>query len=316
MRKTKRLIFSLLTIILFGLNQGFAQDKTGLYNIIESYNDSIDLANHFYDLYDSNSMYHPAADLYENWDNDYVHYPQVDFSRKEDTTVIILAGGSNGRFVMPRKAGINSEYGWRHRRFHYGMDIDLDIGDSVKCAFDGVVRISKYTKGYGNTIVVRHYNGLETVYGHLSVNRVVENQPVKAGDLLGYGGSTGRSTGPHLHFETRYLGTPFNPRKIIDFEKTCLRSDTLLLCKYTFNNLQPAKSSSTVTYASRTTSTTTRSSGTQSYNSGGATYHTIRKGETLSYLATIYHTTVTRICQLNGLSTRSILQIGQKVRVR
>ncbi len=313
MGKINRLIFSILSMVLMSLTQVNAQEQTGEYNIIESRNDSLDLANHFYDIYDSNSMYHPASDVYENWDNEYIHYPQVDFTKKEDTTSILLVGATLGKFCMPRKGGINSEYGWRHRRFHYGMDIDLDIGDSVVSAFDGVVRISKYHKGYGNVIVVRHFNGLETVYGHLSVNRVVENQNVKAGELLGYGGSTGRSTGPHLHFETRYLGTPFNPRKIIDFEKRCLQSDTLLVCKYTFNNIQPPRTVAT------TTTTTTQNTGnhsTQTYTSGKGTYHTIKKGETLSHLAALYNTTVARICQLNGISSRSVLQIGQKVRVK
>lgn len=305
MGRFNKLIFTLFLSFL-GLGISQAQPASGNYNIYESFNDSLDLVNHFYDIYDSNANYHPASDVYESWDNEYIHYPQVDFSKKEDTTAILLVGAALGNFVMPRKGGVNSEYGWRHRRFHYGIDLDLDIGDSVVSAFDGVVRVSRYHKGYGNVVVVRHYNGLETIYGHLSVARVVENQNVKAGELLGYGGSTGRSTGPHLHFETRYLGTPFNPRKVIDIEKRCLQSDTLMISKYTFNNIQPKKS----------VVATTQSSGNQSYNSGKATYHTIRSGDTLSALAVKYHTTVSRICQLNGFSAKKVLQIGQKVRVR
>lgn len=313
MEKFRGLIFSIFCIVAMGLASVHAYAQTGDHNIYESTNDSLDLANHFYDLCDSNSMYHPASDVYENWDNEYIHYPQVDFTKKEDTTTVLLVGAALGKFCIPRKGGINSEYGWRHRRFHYGMDVDLDIGDSVCSTFDGVVRISKYHKGYGNVIVIRHYNGIETVYGHLSVNRVVENQNVKAGDLIGYGGSTGRSTGPHLHFETRYLGTPFNPRKVIDFEKRNLQSDTLLVCKYTFNNIQPPRTITTNTQTAQNNGTRTN---TQTYTSGKGTYHTIRKGETLSHLAGVYGTTVAKICQLSGLSSRSVLQIGQKIRVK
>lgn len=305
------LICLLFAVYCFAPELVQAQDGNGEIYIFESLNDSTDLSNDFYDVYDSNSLYLPASAIYENWNNEYIHYPQVDFTKKEDTTLLILVDANSGSFSLPRKAGINSEYGWRKRRFHYGIDIDLNIGDSVKSAFDGVVRISKYHKGYGNIIVIRHFNGLETFYGHLSLSRVFENQSVKAGEFIGYGGSTGRSTGPHLHFETRYMGTPFNPRKIINFEKGCLQSDTLLICKYTFNNTPVAKTTNITTAQNNVVKT-----GTQTHNTSGATYYTIKKGETLSYVATIYHTTVDRLCQLNGISSRSIIQIGQKIRVK
>ena len=187
---------------------------------------------------------------------------------------------------------------------HTGIDINLSIGDSVFSTFDGVVRVSRYHQGYGNVIVIRHFNGLETLYGHLSVSRVVENQYVKAGEFIAFGGSTGRSTGPHLHFETRYMGAPFNPRKIIDFEKGKLQSDTLLLCRSTFDMKAVAK---TTTYAN---------AGGNNQGSSGRVYHYIKKGETLSHLAHRYNTSVSAICRLNGISSKSILQIGQKVRVK
>jgi murein DD-endopeptidase MepM/ murein hydrolase activator NlpD len=272
--------------------------------IYESMNDSIDLANEFYSVYDSGSLFLPATELYDNWDNDYLHYPSVDFSKKTDTTLVRLVGGDLGKFSMPRLGYVTSEYGWRRRRFHYGIDLQLNIGDSVKAAFDGVVRVTRYHQGYGNIIVVRHFNGLETFYAHLSVSRVYENQPVKAGEFIGFGGSTGWSTGPHLHFETRYMGKPFNPRKIIDFEKHTLKSDTMMVCAALFDLRAVAK---TVNVAANNGN---------NYSNSGATYHIIRKGQTLSHVAAIYHTTVTRLCQLNGLTSRSILQIGQRIRVR
>lgn len=282
----------------------YAQENGEPFEIIESANDSIDLHSNFYDDTDSLSEYFPASELYESWDNDGIYYPHMDFSKKTDTTIVLLCDGKTNFFVSPVKGRINSEYGYRHRRFHYGIDLDLNTGDSVKCAFDGMVRVSKYHRGYGNVIVVRHFNGLETVYGHLSGSRVRENQMVKAGTLLGYGGSTGHSTGPHLHLEIRYLGTPMNPKKVIDFDKFKLISDTLYITNRTFD-----KSRST-TYASKS-----NSSGKSSYKGTGS-YHYVKKGDTLGHIAAKYGTSVTTLCKLNKLTQKSLLQIGQKIRIR
>ena len=129
---------------------------------------------------------------------------------------------------------MTSEFGPRWHRYHYGTDLQLRIGDSVVSAFDGVVRIVKLSKGYGNVILIRHNNGLETVYGHLSKQLVLPNQEVKAGELIAWGGNTGRSTGPHLHFETRYLGIPINPRELIDFSTFKLKSNIFWLTERSF----------------------------------------------------------------------------------
>jgi murein DD-endopeptidase MepM/ murein hydrolase activator NlpD len=281
------------------------------FNIYESVNDSIDLRSNFYDTFDSLSLFFPASEMYENWDNDYLYYPKVDFTKKEDTTRVILCDEKTSFFCMPRIDRINSEYGYRHRRFHYGIDINLNIGDTVRSAFDGMVRVSKYYKGYGNVVVVRHFNGIETTYAHLSVARVLENQIIRAGDVLGFGGSTGRSTGPHVHFETRYLGTPFNPRKIIDFENKKLISDTLLVSKYLFQNRTVYKTTTTQVSQNKTTTTTTTTP-----QKGNSSYYTVKSGDTLSRIAVNYHTTVTTLCKLNGLTTKSILRIGQKIKVK
>ncbi len=300
-----------LTVIcfLFGMGFTYAQhDGEQNFEIIESVNDSIDLRSNFYDDADSLSEYFPASDLYESWDNDGIYYPKVDFSAKKDTTVIVLCDEKTNFFVEPVKGRINSEYGYRHRRFHYGIDINLNIGDSVKCAFDGMVRVSRYHKGYGNVVVVRHFNGLETVYGHMSAAIVRENQLVKAGTLLGFGGSTGHSTGPHLHFEIRYLGSPMNPRKVVDFTKFQLYCDTLLITNKTF---EKAHSNSYVSKSS--------GSSQKSYNSsykGAGNFHYVKKGETLGHIAGMYHTSLANIYRLNGLSSKSVLQIGQKIRVK
>jgi len=303
-KKLIRIIFFIVTGISFSCSQLFSQGNGESFQIIESVNDSIDLRSNFYDDTDSLSDFFPASEIYESWDNNGIYYPHVDFSKKTDTTIIILSDNVTNFYVHPVKGRINSDYGYRRRRFHYGIDVDLNIGDSVKSAFDGMVRIAKYHRGYGNVVVVRHFNGLETVYGHLSGFRVRENQMVKAGTLLGYGGSTGRSTGPHLHFELRYLGTPMNPRKVIDFEKFQLLNDTLYVTNRTFDK------SRSQTYANKSVSTQK-----SSYKSTGS-YHYVKKGDTLGHIAMKYGTSVSSLCKLNRLTSKSLLQIGQKIRIR
>lgn len=144
-------------------------------------------------------------------------------------------------YVSPVPGYVTSNYGYRSRfgRMHYGIDLKLNIGDSVKVAFNGKVRLTKYEgRGYGYYVVVRHDNGLETVYGHLSRFLVKPNQTVKAGDVIALGGNTGRSTGPHLHFETRFMGIPINPAAIIDFENGVPHKDLFAFDKRTYSKSQ------------------------------------------------------------------------------
>ena len=144
-------------------------------------------------------------------------------------------------FVMPVKGPVTSPYGWRARfgRMHRGVDISLRVGDTVRVAFDGKVRLTKYEgKGYGYYVVVRHDNGMETVYGHLSRFLVKPNQRVRAGEPIALGGNTGRSTGPHLHFETRYLGLAINPAAIVDFENFTTHKDVFAFDKSCYEKSQ------------------------------------------------------------------------------
>lgn len=129
---------------------------------------------------------------------------------------------------------VSSNFGYRPRfgRIHRGIDLSLSVGDTVRAAFDGKVRLTQFERrGYGYYVIVRHTNGIETVYGHLSKFLVKPNQTVKAGDPIALGGNTGRSTGPHLHFETRYLGLAINPATIIDFENKVTIKDTFTFDK-------------------------------------------------------------------------------------
>lgn len=165
----------------------------------------------------------PEFDIYtEGWDSQRVNcYGNVTIPGNVTIDV--------SRFSMPHPGYITSPYGYRRRfrRMHKGVDLKINMGDTIRAAFDGRVRIKNYERrGYGNYLVVRHTNDLETVYGHLSGFLVEPDQYVKAGDPIGLGGNTGRSTGPHLHFETRYMGYAINPCAIFDFANQTTHTDT------------------------------------------------------------------------------------------
>ncbi|WP_437439184.1 peptidoglycan DD-metalloendopeptidase family protein [Alistipes putredinis] len=190
-------------------------------------------------------------------------------------------------YHYPHKGSIRSKYGIRHRRRHQGVDIPIKTGDPVYATFNGRVRISEYNRGgYGNLIIVRHDNGLETYYGHLSERLVQSGEWVEAGQIIGLGGSTGRSTGPHLHFETRYYGQAFDPERLIDFESGILRRQTFLLKKSFFdirsNAGQDFDDEAEVEKADKK----------EAAERAAVTYHTIKSGDTLGALARRYGTTV------------------------
>jgi LysM repeat protein len=170
----------------------------------------------------------------EFWNNEMTFsYDDFDPAVLPEIIEIPLISGDE-KFVLTWYGGLTSSYGPRWGRMHHGLDLHLRTGDTVVSAFDGIVRFAGYNKsGFGNCVVVRHLNGLETLYGHLSKISVVPNQFLKAGELLGLGGSTGRSSGPHLHFETRYKDYSFDPLLIIDRQSNGLKSDKLVISKKT-----------------------------------------------------------------------------------
>ena len=170
---------------------------------------------------------YPAYSLYPNWSYDRVH-AYGNTVQIPDSFRIDLTG-----FCMPTThTKITSKCGPRWRRMHNGLDIKVYIGDTIRAAFDGRVRMVKYERrGYGKYVVIRHDNGLETIYGHLSKQIVDEDQYVKAGDPIGLGGNTGRSTGSHLHFETRFLGEVINPEFMFDFPNQDIVADSYLFVR-------------------------------------------------------------------------------------
>lgn len=218
-----------------------------------------------------------------------------DPSQMTDSIPVYLVSPWSGTFHMPVAGNrINSDYGWRHGRFHTGMDLHLDLGDTVMAAFNGIVEKAEYYGGYGNLVVMKNFNGLQTYYAHLSKIKVNVGDTLVAGQLLGLGGSTGHSTGPHLHFEVRYRGVPMDPKNIIDFNKSDLISPTCTLTKSSFDRY---------------------GSGGSSAASAGSKYYIIRKGDTLSRIAVRNGTTVSRLCKLNGISSRKILKPGMRLRI-
>ena len=230
-------------------------------------------------------------------------------------------------YVCPNQTTVRSKFGYRHGRRHQGVDLPYPTGTPVPAAFDGKVRISDYVGGYGNLVVIRHANGLETFYGHLSKRNVESGDWVSAGDIIGLGGSTGRSTGPHLHFETRYTGAAFDPSWLIDFETGTLRHRLLKVRSWYFNpNQRYVQNVDDEDEIFRTDEEDRIAAEEQARKEAAARaaaeaaairYHTIRSGDTLSGIAKKYHTTVRRLCQLNpGTTEKTILRVGKRLRVR
>jgi len=173
----------------------------------------------------------------DDFDTTSVHMEKFDALTFNDTVMLLLNDPQHCGYVHPFNGYVTSNFGFRKSRYHFGVDIKLNTGDSVVSCFDGKVRIAQYSKTYGNLVVVRHSNGLETYYAHLSKLLVKVGDEVEAGTLVGLGGNTGRSFGAHLHFEVRYKGQPINPNYIIDFEKKCIRTNAYPLCKSDFKYL-------------------------------------------------------------------------------
>jgi murein DD-endopeptidase MepM/ murein hydrolase activator NlpD len=262
----------------------------------------------------------PASAYGSNWDTLNVRVRRTDFSSKSDTSYITLANIQGSAFVFPFKGKMLSPFGYRGRHFHAGVDIKLNHGDTIVCAFDGIVRMAKNYGGYGNAVVVRHSNGLETLYGHLSKIRVHVNQELKAGDLIGLGGRTGRATCNHLHFETRYLGEAFNPRQFIDLDTYCLTKEILPITSRTFGRatdyLPSALNTGFEEEAITSASKTSKSSHSRHGKTKDRKYHSIKNGETLYSIATRNHTTVKDLCSLNRIGKNKTLKIGTRLRLK
>ncbi len=253
----------------------------------------------------------PGLDYIQTWDNDvcYTSDRQNDLSKLNDTLWLCLMNENDNDFKMPFEGIVTSRYGFRSGRYHNGIDIDVETGDTIKSAWSGKVRYAKYNGGgFGNLVIVRHNNGLETFYAHLSKLLVVPNQNVNAGDILGLGGNTGNSRGSHLHFEVRFYDAPLNPEEVIDFTNNKCKDDNLFVHKGIFR--PGAKPSDLEEHGE------SFESGRTVAQSQGRKYHKVRRGDTLTRIAAANHTTVAKLCRLNGLKYNSKIQIGRTIRVR
>lgn len=244
----------------------------------------------------------PELDIYtEGWNSNRVNpFKESDVPAK---AVIDVRG-----YHIPHKGRITSNYGYRAKfgRMHKGVDIGIRSNDTIYAAFDGKVRLTNYeAKGYGNYIILRHPNTLETVYGHLNKILVKPNQTVKAGQAIGLGGSTGRSTGPHLHFETRFMGYAINPAAIFDFANKTIHTDTYTFTKQTY---QQARS-----FAPKKEKTTNDNpyKGSQEVAS-----YTVKAGDSLASIARNYGVSTTTLRKLNGMQPSDKIKVGQVLKLK
>lgn len=243
--------------------------------------------------------YEHEADIYDSWDNTKAHPYASELI--PDSFRIDLRG-----FVMPTTSTkVTSRYGYRpsFRRMHKGLDIKVYTGDTIVSAFDGKVRVVRYDAGgYGYYVVVRHKNGLETIYGHLSKQLVVADQEVKAGEPIGLGGNTGRSFGSHLHFETRLLGAAINPELLFDFPAQDVTANFFTFRK---TDYLPAASSSSANNGRRMASSSKK---------GGSRYYKVRKGDTLSSISKKLGISINSLCGSNNLKRNSTIRPKQILR--
>lgn len=246
----------------------------------------LDSVTMLYRLQEEEALF-PALDLYESWNSEWVNPYRGKNVKLPDSLKIDVS-----EYFPPTLGHITSNFGWRRRRMHNGIDLKVYTGDTIYAAFSGKVRVRKFERrGYGYYLVVRHNNGLETVYGHLSKFLVKQDEIVQAGQPIALGGNTGRSTGSHLHFETRLMGQVINPNDIIDFNNKVAHTDT-----YMFQGKK----------------TKAIASGTA--GPGGIAYHRVRSGDSLSRIAKIYGVSVNQLCKLNKITPTTTLQIGQRLR--
>lgn len=259
-------------------------------------------------LIGNEQLENPAFGLYPDWNNQYAH--RYDVELPEEFKIDLR------HFCMPTtNRRVTSNYGYRASfgRMHKGIDVKVFIGDTIRSAFNGKVRIVDYEgRGYGKYVVIRHSNGLETIYGHMSKHLVKENQIVRAGEPIGLGGNTGRSTGSHLHFETRLLGQAINPALLFDFEAQDVTCDF-----YTFRSgKKSTKKDVAVAKAETESGVKAESKEVRERPTARprSKVHKVRKGETLSSIASKHGTTVSKLCKLNGISKRTTLRLGQTLK--
>ena len=251
----------------------------------------------------------PSSDLYDDWDNMHAHSHATVLP---DSFRISLKN-----FCMPTTSRVlTSNFGARWGRQHKGLDVKVYIGDTIRAAFDGKVRVVRYEgRGYGKYVVIRHDNGLETYYAHMSKQLVSEDQEVRAGDPIGLGGNTGRSTGSHLHFETRLCGVALNPALMFDFRNQDVVDDYYVYRKSTYQKESVVatrlRGAGGMTFGGDSEDVELATAAPAASYSQEARFHKVKKGETLYSIARHRGTTVDAIMKLNHLKKNAKLKAGQ-----
>ncbi len=265
-------------------------------NVIKEINDYAENRLLEHDFYISLTNYYensaiPSNSTYGKWDTRNISPYSETISNNDSSLILTLTDTKNNcNFVAPlQNPKVTSNFGWRNGRNHSGIDLDLQVWDPVVATFDGMVRIALYHPGYGRVIIIRHYNGLETLYAHLHRFKVKAGDIVEAGQVIGLGGNSGQSTGSHLHFEVRYKGKSLNPKHLISFKTNKLISDSLQLIKHKWD------------YAALPF---------------GVKYHTIESGDFMYKIANRYDITVNKLCELNGIRRNKVLIVGRKLRIK
>ena len=294
---------------------GVAQDKLASMAPVDKKMRAIDSLSIVRLLQNEEAAQAPASALYPEWNNVYTTHYGVEMPEEYK---IDLRG-----FHMPTENRlVTSHFGYRRtfHRNHYGTDIKVYVGDTIRAAFSGKIRVVAYEgKGYGRYVIIRHPNGLETLYGHMSKQLVKEDQMVRAGEPIGLGGNTGRSTGAHLHFETRFLGRFINPEKMFNFEMQDVKADYYVYRANGSGSLMNANGVLAVNEneenAAEDKAEESRDFQQQKIAAQKAkprtSVHKVQKNETLSSIAKKYKTSVNELCRLNGISKNSTLRIGQ-----
>ncbi len=299
--KLRYLYITLISVILsFVAASSFAQDLIAMQAPVDKHMKKLDTLA-LRSVIEREEAEAPSSMLYPEWSNKYAHRETA----LPDSFRINLRG-----FHMPCESRVvTSNFGARWGRQHKGIDIKVYIGDTIRAAFSGKVRIVKYEgAGYGKYVVIRHNNGLETVYGHMSAWLVKENQHVRAGQPIGLGGNTGRSTGSHLHFETRLCGMAINPTTFFDFVNQDVIADSYMFRKANFRK--------EIASSSRRSRVSVQNDSQADVQDGQTVthYHKVVAGETLSSIARKRNTTVDQICRMNHISKNVKVRPGQILR--
>ena len=272
----------------------------------------------------------------QSWNNDVCFTTKNnDLSLLKDTIWLCLIEDSNKGFKIPVPGVTTSRYGIRNGKNHNGIDLNLKTGDTVCAAWSGKVRYAKFNDGgFGNLVIIRHHNGLETFYAHLSKLLVFPDQDVIAGETIGLGGSTGHSTGPHLHFEVRFYDDPINPEEMIDFATKKLKFENLFVHKSLFKSgakpseyfddkdvekIEPKKveevKKEKVEVKKEKVEVKKEKEKKVEVRKDKVKYYMVKSGDTLSKIAARHKLTVSKLCQLNGIKSSATLRVGKSLRV-